>query len=267
MEASDKQSDHCDPHWLGVEFAKVPSDRPYLVYRIMADKDVHPDDLVVDDEFDMDLGPYPALTMGANCAKNYDTAVLKDCTEERMRIIADRYEGVNPKERTMSVLFKALFDAMSDNQQCDTCPSGDCDPLTHRLPPSSLPPLDFVLGEDGMCRPAYDPQQTTGTDNQTQSTSQQPTGITPSSSLYRPSGVNDVEVRQNTTPLVDGVQQQQQAPPNVPALVQQGAAGFMLQPPAVTSTDTLKAKFDELAHIARKRRKKEEEEIASAQTA
>ena len=136
-----------------------------------------------------------------------------------MRIIADRYEGVNPKERTMSVLFKALFDAMSDNQQCDTCPSGDCDPLTHRLPPSSLPPLDFVLGEDGMCRPAYDPQQTTGTDNQTQSTSQQPTGITPSSSLYRPSGVNNVEVRQNTTPLVDGVQQKQQAPPNVPALV------------------------------------------------
>ena len=50
-------------------------------------------------------------------------------------------------------------------------------------------------------------------------------------------------------------------------LVQQGAAGFMLQPPAVTSTDTLKAKFDELAHIARKRRKKEEEEIANAQAA
>ena len=50
-------------------------------------------------------------------------------------------------------------------------------------------------------------------------------------------------------------------------LVQQGAAGFMLQPPAVTSTDTLKAKFDELAHIARIRRKKEEEEIANAQAA
>ena len=68
------------------------------------DADIHPDDLDVHDEFDLDeLGPYPALTMGGQCAKAYDSALLKDCTAERMRIIATRYEGgnVNPKELSL----------------------------------------------------------------------------------------------------------------------------------------------------------------------
>ena len=66
----------------------------------MSSTDIHPDDVVIEDEYDLEnLGPYPSLTMGGSCAKAYDSAVLKDCTAERMRIIALKYEGVNAKER------------------------------------------------------------------------------------------------------------------------------------------------------------------------
>ena len=100
----DDQPQNSDPHWLGLEFDQVPHDRPRLIYRIMSGEDVHPDDVVVGDEFELEgLGPYPALTMGGSCVKAYDTALLKDCTAERMRIIAARYEGVNPKERLKPV--------------------------------------------------------------------------------------------------------------------------------------------------------------------
>ena len=75
----DDQPTNPDPHWLGLEVDRVPPNRPRLIYRIMTGDDVHPDDVVLADEYDIDnLGQYPALTMGGNCAKNYDTAVLKD---------------------------------------------------------------------------------------------------------------------------------------------------------------------------------------------
>ena len=83
---------------------------------------------------------YPPLPPANALAKDYDFAVLHNCTVDRMREIAKNYHGVNGRQRKLE-LFQALYDAMVATQECPTCLLEDgCDPLTHNFPPLKEPP-------------------------------------------------------------------------------------------------------------------------------
>ena len=112
---------------------------------------VETDPLVTDDEDyvppdESATGDYPQVASGAkDCAKDFDNALLQHCTVRRMREIAKQFDGVDYK-LNMSDLFKAIFDAMTDSQDCGTCPQGNCVPTTHYFPPLLLPPEGWVIG-------------------------------------------------------------------------------------------------------------------------
>ena len=59
----------------------------------MGDNDIpppNPDDVIGEDALaDPTLANYPAMASGNYCAKNWDTALLCNCTNERMKVIAN----------------------------------------------------------------------------------------------------------------------------------------------------------------------------------
>ena len=119
------------------------------------------DDLALsEDESIEGGGVYPKLLSGKNCAKDHDIALLQQFTVRRMQKIASVYkvdQRLNKKD-----LYKAIFDAMEDDQDCRVCPLGNCNPRTHYFPPQVNPPLGWVRGANGLFAPpqvAPDPQQ------------------------------------------------------------------------------------------------------------
>ena len=72
---------------------------------------------------------YPPCAQPGNTAKDWDVSILQNCTAARMKSIAKHYPGVDPRA-TKIPLYRAIFDAMNDNQECSVCGS-KCNPLTH----------------------------------------------------------------------------------------------------------------------------------------
>ena len=96
-----------------------------------------------------DMGDYPPIAAPHQCSKDWDPSLLKDCTVARLRGIAKAYEGVDPRQNKVQ-LFKAIFDAMNEDQSCESCTEGKCNPITHFFPPTDHPPSGWVRGPDGL---------------------------------------------------------------------------------------------------------------------
>ena len=77
---------------------------------------------------------YPPLASQTNCAKNWDVSLLQICTARRLRSIGWKYDGVTSKMNKPE-MFQAIWDAMLEDQDCQTCTGGSCDPTTHYFPP------------------------------------------------------------------------------------------------------------------------------------
>ena len=97
---------------------------------------------------------YPQLP--TKTAKDFDEAILQDCTVHRMRTIARQYEGVS-REGVKEVLFRNIFNAMNDDQDCPQCPGGMCDPTVHKFPGSAEPPEGWIKGPNGLYGPPSAP--------------------------------------------------------------------------------------------------------------
>ena len=82
---------------------------------------------------------YPPLAALANCAKNWDVALLQNCMLARLRHIARKYDGIQPRLNKPE-LYIAIFNKMTDDQECETCNGGNCDPVTHFFSPMDNPP-------------------------------------------------------------------------------------------------------------------------------
>ena len=210
---------------------------------------VETDPLVTDDEDyippdESATGDYPQVASGAkDCAKDFDNALLQHCTVRRMREIAKDYEGVDCK-LNKGELFKAVFDAMTDSQDCRTCPQGNCEPRTHYFPPMTLPPEGWIRGINGLytapqqpptTQPPTDPvagasgtqQQVTQPGSFMFNTTDPFSGIrrpgSPSSHLLRSTGTINFAVASTAEPVVHGLIRAPSAPPDVASLVRQGA--------------------------------------------
>ena len=125
----------------------------------LVDELVNDEDYVPPDE--SASGDYPQVASGAkDCAKDFDNALLQHCTVRRMREIAKEYDGIDHKLNKKE-LFKAIFDAMTDSQDCRTCPQGNCEPRTHYFPPLVLPPEGWARGNNGLyaAPPQHPPTQ------------------------------------------------------------------------------------------------------------
>ena len=107
----------------------------------------------VEDEFfgpdAEDLGDYPPIAAPHQCSKGWDPSLLQNCTVARLRIIARNYDGVDASLNKVG-LFKAIFNAMLEDQTCETCPEGKCNPAIHFFPPTDNPPSGWVRGSDGI---------------------------------------------------------------------------------------------------------------------
>ena len=195
---------------------------------------------MVDDATDAEAQLYPKLDHGSACAKDYDPCFLNNCTSNRLRKIASGYKEVNSKlPKTM--MFRALFNAMSSDQDCEVCPGGACNPLTHVFNPIELPPPGMVMGPNGVHIQAPTPPASTAAEAVlTSSTRQQralsralstlETTVTtrqassPNHSLLRPTGSPDIRIQTTAAPLVEGVIQSGPPQVNVAQAVMQGAA-------------------------------------------
>lgn len=133
---------------------------------------------------------------------------------------------------------------MTDSQDCSTCPQGNCEPRTHYFPPLTLPPEGWIRGSNGLY---IQPPQPPSTQGQVQpgagpsGTQQQLTqsgapmynvadpfsGIrrpgSPSQHLLRSTGTINFPVATTAEPVVHGLTRTPSAPPNVAALVINGA--------------------------------------------
>ena len=98
------------------------------------------DDVVPDDDPEVDN--YPPMATGNNCAKNWDTALLQNCTGDRMKVIAATLDVPVTSRTRKYMLYRAIYNAMNNDQSCPSCPGGDCQPNTHFFAPSEQPPPD-----------------------------------------------------------------------------------------------------------------------------
>ena len=183
---------------------------------------------------------YPPLASQANCAKNWDISLLQNFTAKRLRSLGRQYQGVTAKMNKPE-MFQVIFDAMSEDQDCQTC-GGVCNPLTHFFPPIENLPLGWVRGADGLF---HKPQQSTettapGTSSSVSGTqhdlpfstadlssvsSNLRSGI-PAGGLLRTSNSPDLRTSTSGAPLIPGVSQQQPTPPNLVSTVVNGGAGL-----------------------------------------
>ena len=154
-----------------------------------------------------------------------------------MKSIAKHYPGVDPRA-TKIPLYRVLFDAMNDNQECQVCGS-KCNPATHVFQPVALPPESWVMGPDGLYIPP-DPSQPGISTQQSRappsslpplqtSTSQSTTPgqhvrtHSPTRGLLRPKGSQDLFAGSGATPLINDVVQQPPGDVNVANLVGAGS--------------------------------------------
>ena len=108
----------------------------------------NPDDVVTEDVLqDPEQANYPAMASGNNCAKNWDSALLSNCTNERMKVIANTLDVSVASRMRKHLLYRAIYDAMTNDQACPQCPGGDCDPNTHLFAPTEQPPPGWIMGD------------------------------------------------------------------------------------------------------------------------
>ena len=125
--------------------------------QFLAEHHISQEDILVEgvaDEFSPD-SELPAMANGAACAKNWDVALLQNCTNERMKVIARDYQDVSiSANRTKPQLFRALHQAMLQDDECDTCGSidgaGQCDPSTHSFLPWWDAPEGWIMGPNNI---------------------------------------------------------------------------------------------------------------------
>ena len=96
------------------------------------------------DEQAADLADYPPLAKQGNCAKDWDAALLQNFLSNRIRIISRQYDGVSSRLNKPE-LFKAIFDAMMEVQDCGTCTGGTVIPPHISFPHSRI----LLLGMSG----------------------------------------------------------------------------------------------------------------------
>ena len=195
---------------------------------------------------------YPPLAAPANCAKGWDPALLQNCTLARLRQIAKepKYEGIQPRLNKPE-LYIALFNKMNDDQECDSCTGGNCDPTTHYFAPIENPPPGWVRGADGLfTKPNLStslsnphrvdpsllqtPAPGVNTGAGTSSSAQQPhvpvpptinTNVSsPGSFLLRPSGSLDLPVGSVPNPVVSGIVQHPPKPRDPAQVIRDGVA-------------------------------------------
>ena len=82
------------------------------------------------------------------CAKDWDFALLRDCSARRLRVIAKDYPGLDSKANKPEA-YQHILEAMLDDQDCTTC-KGNCSPDSHFFPPSVPPPQGWRRGLDGL---------------------------------------------------------------------------------------------------------------------
>ena len=82
-------------------------------------------------------------------AKDWDYALLADCSARRLRVIAKDYPGANSKANKAE-FYQHIFDCMMDEQDCQSCPGGNCDPAVHQFKPTDVPPQGWLRGSDGI---------------------------------------------------------------------------------------------------------------------
>ena len=85
-------------------------------------------------------------------AKDWDTALLVDCSARRLRIICKDYPGCAAKANKEQ-MYQHVLEAMSEEQQCDICTGGICGPTTHYFPPTQHPPTGWYRGPEGIFIP------------------------------------------------------------------------------------------------------------------
>ena len=126
----------------------------------------------LEDEFQQSsYGPNSPIAPSKACAKDWDYALLKECSAKRLTGIArEHYPGCDPKANKPEK-FQHIHDSMLDIQDCDVC-KGNCNPATHYFPPSAPPPQGWKRGPDGLFAPPSIP-------------STQASGSTPASDLHR----------------------------------------------------------------------------------
>ena len=201
----------------------------------------------LEDEFQQSsYGPNSPIAPSKACAKDWDYALLKECSAKRLTGIArEHYPGCDPKANKPEK-FQHIHDSMLDIQDCDVC-KGNCNPATHYFPPSAPPPQGWKRGQDGLFAPPSTPSTqpsgfTTTSDSQaprppsTAVTSAstvytQPSGpprvASPGHALLRPSLSHDLPVGNGPNPYIAGIHQPPPAPRNAAQVVMQGAASML----------------------------------------
>ena len=106
------------------------------------------DDLIPED--DPEVANYPPMATRNNCTKNWDTALLQNCTGDRMKVIAATLDVAVTTRVRKYILYRAIYNAMSNDQSCPSCPGGDCVPNSHLFMPTEQPPPGWVMGDNGL---------------------------------------------------------------------------------------------------------------------
>ena len=202
----------------------------------------------LEDEFQqLSSGPNSPTAPSKACAKDWDYALLKECSAKRLTSIAkEHYPGCDPKANKPEK-FQHIHDSMLDEQDCEIC-NGNCNPATHYFPPSAPPPQGWKRGPDGLFAPpstpsthtpvssspapglqAIRPASTPGTSTSSGYTPPvgPPRATSPGHALLRPSLSHDLPVGNGPNPYVPGIHQQPPAPRNAAQVVMQGAANMV----------------------------------------
>ena len=261
------------------------------------------DEATAEDSFDEAQLPdtYPRLKPKGKGARDWDSALLADCSARRIRIIAKAYPGIPAKWKNKLEHFQLICDAMADDMECLQCKGGDCDPFTHYFAPTEPPPAGWVRGQDGLYRdPSKRPEpekhpQPESTQQPGASTRQSapPSSIAsldlatsnfrhqnPVQTLLRPTGSADIHSDHGGTPYIAGVSQVANPPPNVAQLVVNGgktiAAASDKSNPSSHITDEfvsqadfeaqVEAELQREAEAAAMRRQKEAQEAENRQS-
>ena len=96
------------------------------------------DDVIPED--DPEVANYPPMATGNNCTKNWDTSLLQNCTGDRMKAIAAALDVTVTTRVRKYILYRAIYNAMNNDQTCPSCPGGDCQPNAHMFMPTEQPP-------------------------------------------------------------------------------------------------------------------------------
>ena len=155
------------------------------------ENEIDEEDIVLPDEQEESDSHYPKLSTpgGGGCAKDHDSALLQHVTLRRLRTIATVYGFGGQEHRKLKKLelFRLIWDAMLDDQECGTCSGGKCDPSKHFFPPSAPPPHGWVRGANGI----FVPPQTAPTSSSPGQTQQHGPALQTSESAQGPSGIQN----------------------------------------------------------------------------